>query len=407
MARLYKRSDKPGSPWFADYYAVLPGGRKKRRIISTKTPDKATAKQILAKLQSDAAVRHFGIVDPLVDRVAQESARSIEQHLKNYQDKMTAAGRTQVHIDRTSKYITQYARSVGCASVADISAETVNRWAAECKNQKMAARTIAARLTAIKGFSKWLTEGEKLLRDPLVSIKKPNAQADRRRERRMLLPTEWPWLMRATEEGEDFWGVPAAERRLLYRLDIQTGLRPKEIRSLGRGAFHLDMNPPFVKVVSGETKNRKVAYQYLDMALASDLAEHLKHKLPGAAAFSLPSEFAMADMIRGDIAVARRLWLQSTSDPEQRAQREQELFLTPKNEAGELLDFYSLRHTCGAWLAMRGVQAKVIQSVMRHSTITLTLDTYGHLIEGAEAAAIQANADMTAVPTMLAATGTE
>lgn len=43
---------------------------------------------------------------------------------------------------------------------------------------------------------------------------------------------------------------------------------------------------------------------------------------------------------------------------------------------------------------------------MRHSTITLTLDTYGHLIEGAEAAAVKNAASLTAVPNM-AATGTD
>jgi len=58
-------------------------------------------------------------------------------------------------------------------------------------------------------------------------------------------------------------------------------------------------------------------------------------------------------------------------------------------------------------VALRGVQPKVIQSVTRHSTITLTLDTYGHLIQGAEAAAVASTADMTSVGEVLAATGTD
>jgi len=44
---------------------------------------------------------------------------------------------------------------------------------------------------------------------------------------------------------------------------------------------------------------------------------------------------------------------------------------------------------------------------MQHSTITLTLDTYGHLIAGAAVAAITHTADKTAVPRVLAATGTD
>ena len=37
---------------------------------------------------------------------------------------------------------------------------------------------------------------------------------------------------------------------------------------------------------------------------------------------------------------------------------------------------------------MAGVHPKVVQTVMRHSTITLTMDTYGHLFPGQEADAV-------------------
>ncbi len=407
MARLFKRSDKPGSSWFADYIVALPNGRSKRRIVSTKTPDKATAKQILAKLQSEAAVRHHGLVDPLADQIAKQAARSVEEHLVDFKNKMTTAGRTEDHINRVQNHVKEYEAHAECNCVGDFSADTANAWAASLKSKGMSARTIAARLTSIKSFSKWLTNHDKLARNPFASLSKPNAQADRRRERRMLLPDEWTWLMQATDCGVDYQETPASERQLVYRLAIQTGLRSNEIRSLGRGHFHLKDGRPFVKVISGDTKNRKVAHQYVDDDLAADLRQHLRNKLPGAAAFSLPSTHDMADMLRTDLEAARRLWLRSTDDPEERANRETKLFLTPANEAGEVLDFHALRHTCGAWLARRGVEAKVIQSVMRHCSITLTFDTYGHLIAGAEAAAVQSNADMTAVPKMLAATGTD
>mgnify|MGYP002625662359 FL=1 len=37
---------------------------------------------------------------------------------------------------------------------------------------------------------------------------------------------------------------------------------------------------------------------------------------------------------------------------------------------------------------MTGVHPKAVQSVMRHSTIILTMDTYGHLFPGQEADAV-------------------
>jgi hypothetical protein len=50
-------------------------------------------------------------------------------------------------------------------------------------------------------------------------------------------------------------------------------------------------------------------------------------------------------------------------------------FLAEKNHAGQTLDFHALRHTCGAWLVLSGVNVKIVQVVMRHSTSKLTLDT--------------------------------
>ncbi len=57
---------------------------------------------------------------------------------------------------------------------------------------------------------------------------------------------------------------------------------------------------------------------------------------------------------------------------EEYAWREASDFLADVNHEGEHLDFHGLRHTCGAWLAMAGVHPKVVQTVMRHGSITLT-----------------------------------
>ena len=71
------------------------------------------------------------------------------------------------------------------------------------------------------------------------------------------------------------------------------------------------------------------------------------------------------------------------------------------------LDLHSLRHTCGAWLAIKNAHPKTIQAVMRHSSITLTMDRYGHLVPGQEADAIaQLDTLLNAKPIPLSATGT-
>ena len=62
--------------------------------------------------------------------------------------------------------------------------------------------------------------------------------------------------------------------------------------------------------------------------------------------------------------------------------------LAKKNHEGRVFDFHSLRHTFGAWLIQSGANPKEVQRMMRHSDITLTMDTYGHLLPGQEAKAI-------------------
>ena len=47
--------------------------------------------------------------------------------------------------------------------------------------------------------------------------------------------------------------------------------------------------------------------------------------------------------------------------------------------AGRYADFHSLRHSFASILHQSGVSPKVAQSLLRHSTIGLTMDTYTHI----------------------------
>jgi integrase len=240
-----------------------------------------------------------------------------------------------------------------------------------------------------KGFTKWLSANQKLARDPLVSVQKPNPKTDRRRERRMLLPDEWQWLQATAPHNQYRYGMPAAERVLLYAVAIQTGLRSSELRSLTRGRLFLDVDKPFITCKAGSTKNGMDARQYITTDLASELRGHVARKAPRAPVFAMPADYDVAEMLRADLADARREWMKSVRyDPVEYARREQSDFLVEVNHDGERLDFHSLRHTCGAWLAKSGAHAKTVQAVMRHSSITLTMDTYGHLFPGQEAEAV-------------------
>lgn len=44
--------------------------------------------------------------------------------------------------------------------------------------------------------------------------------------------------------------------------------------------------------------------------------------------------------------------------------------------------FHDLRHTCASFLIAKGINARVVMEVMGHSQISITMNTYGHLMPG-------------------------
>lgn len=406
MASLFKRGgSRTKGPWYASWN----DHHGKRRTKCTNTTDKATAERIARKHEADAALRREGVVDAALDSIGQQSRRAIESHLADFEAKLRAANRTEKHIHSTTMFIRQIVEHAGFATAADISADGVNRYAGKLRDEGRASRTIQAHLSAIRAFSKWLADHHKLPRDPLSSVKKPNPKTDRRRERRPLLPDEWRLLEAVLATALDRHGMSSNERRLLYTTAIQSGLRSNELRSLTRGRLYFDADPPYITCGAGSTKNRKDARQYIQPELARDLKSHIANKTPKAPVFNLPHESTLARMLRDDLAVARKAWIkEAMDDPQEYAKRQESDFLADTNHEGEIVDFHCLRHTCGAWLAMANVHPKTVQQIMRHQSITLTMDTYGHLFPGQEAEAVGRLREMLLTPPQaLRATGTD
>ena len=58
-----------------------------------------------------------------------------------------------------------------------------------------------------------------------------------------------------------------------------------------------------------------------------------------------------------------------------------------RESVGEPLRFHDLRHFHATLLIAEGVHPKVIQHRLGHTSVTVTLDVYGHLFEGIDQAA--------------------
>jgi integrase len=44
--------------------------------------------------------------------------------------------------------------------------------------------------------------------------------------------------------------------------------------------------------------------------------------------------------------------------------------------------FHDLRHTCATLLLSKNVHPKIVQEMLGHATVAITLDTYSHILPG-------------------------
>jgi integrase len=81
-------------------------------------------------------------------------------------------------------------------------------------------------------------------------------------------------------------------------------------------------------------------------------------------------------------------------------------YFTPAVEAAGLrrFRFHDLRHTFGSLLIQRGASLAYVKDQMGHSSIQVTVDTYGHLIPGADIAWVDKLDEPAAAPTEAATT---
>ena len=388
--------------WRARYYDH--DGRRVTR--STQTTDRRAAERILAQWIAEVALRRERVVDPGMDKIRQHTSRPLAQHLDDYEVHLAAKGRTARYVTDRRRKIEAGIAACGWSCVADIDRDQVDRYVVDMQDRGLAATTQASRVGALKGFTRWLHRTEKIARDPLVSVAKPSIAGKQTLRRRMLLPDEWPWLVDAAQNGPILYGLTGPERATLYAAAIQTALRASELASLTTGRMHTRALPPYVLVQGSDTKSSKRARQYITPKLADDLDALARHKTPGTPVWAMPQRTAV--MVCDDLAAARANWINAAAhNPDEQRRRQHSDFLAKANADGEVFDFHALRHTAGAWLCMRGEQPKVVQEFMRHSTITLTMDTYGHLFPGQAAAAVRHFGDLMPTPDQPeAATGT-
>lgn len=395
------RITRESRKWYVEYRDA--DGRVRR------TPgyvDKAATQQLAAELERNAERQRSG----LVDRHADHRKRPLAEHVADWHKSLLDKGNTPKHADLLKHRATRVLTGCRFTHWSDLSPSSVTGWLAELgRTEGASVQTRNFYLQAIKQFCRWLVRDGRAAESPLVHLQGQNVKTDRRHDRRALAADELQRLIVAAERGPDRFGMTGPERALLYRLTFGTGLRAAELRSLTVGSFKLDAETPTVTVAAGYSKRRREDTQPLHRGLADDLRAHFANKLPTAPAFRVPPSYDTADMLRADLKAARAAWIDElpTTDTDGRATREQSSFLAASDAKGLVVDFHALRHSFITALAQGGVSPKVAQQLARHSTITLTMDRYTHMLAQDSASALDVLPDLRTGNAAQRATGTD
>ncbi len=236
----------------------------------------------------------------------------------------------------------------------DIMSDGVRAYIKYLKDSGLSARTHNKHLQGIKQFVEWLSIRQMCFAD-LRGINSVNEKIDPRLIRRALTEEEKERLLESLEGYHH--GLSAQERKIVYLLALEVGLRWNEIRTLSVG--DIDLNDNSVNIQAHNEKSRKGANLPLSESLIEELSAYLSGviRLPNCQLFEGIWKDKGGQMLKVDLKAAN---------------------IEFKNEKNEQVDFHSLRHTYGTMLALSGISTEMHAELMRHSTIDLTRKYYIH-----------------------------
>jgi integrase len=170
----------------------------------------------------------------------------------------------------------------------------------------------------------------------------------------------------------------------LYTVAVHTGLRQSELLGLKWADVNLDARSPKLSV----RRSLKVTEDGLGFGPPKNKASRRSVPLNKTAVAALRAHKArqsaeiLATPIWRDTGLVFPNRVGKPINPSNLYNREYKPLLKEAGLEGEGFTFHSLRHTFASGLCNKREYPKVIQSLLGHSSITQTMDTYSHLMEG-------------------------
>jgi integrase len=256
----------------------------------------------------------------------------------------------------------------GAELVSEITASLLEHYLAGLAKDGYGVQTRNLHLSSAKAFCNWLVREGRLPRNPLASLRKANADADRRHYRRALSDEEFGRLLDAAAKSQTLvHGLAGTDRRVLYTLAAATGFRVRELAGLCPSSFLLDDAAPAVVCTASYAKNGKRATQPLPSCVVPLLRAYLADRPADEPVWPGYWQQRASELLQEDLAAAG----------------------VPYETRDGFADFHSLRTLYVTGLFRVGTHPRIAQGLARHSTINLTMGTYTRVADDELARAVQ------------------
>ena len=351
-------SKRSGGGWMAQYYVLSGTGGRERRTLYAKTRTEAARKLARAIGERDTGF----VVDAGRLTVGDYLERWLEDSVK---------GTVRTSTYEAYRYMVEphLVPFFGALKLRDINPVHVRALYREKLEAGLSAATVRKMHAVLSKAMKQAVMDGLVHRNVCDSVRPPRLA---RKEIRPLDPEQAGALLRA-----------AASDRLeaLYVLAVHTGMREGELLGLKWEDVSLDGEEPVLrlrralvreagKVALGELKTPKSRRQVrLTRAAAGALRAHLARQMEEI-------ERAGPSYRAGGLVFATESG--SPINPSNLRNRSFKPLLRRAGLAG--ICFHDLRHTCATLLLTRNVHPKLVQELLGHATISMTLDTYSHFL---------------------------
>jgi integrase len=324
----------------------LPG--KSAQVVTGST-DREDTRELAERLSRLCQRIELGLSDAAELRQEIQRRLALTQHLNDYEKHLKATGKTGKHALQMRLYAEEAVESY--LFVDRIVASEVQ---AAVWKLKVSATTKNRRLYAVGDFLAWGGSDNRWPKKLVESMSFARLPQTKIRQRRVLQVDDLVRLIDVAENGVAVAGCSGKQRALMYRTLVASGLRFGELTRLRV----CDIRDNGFQCPAHTTKNRKEAWITLPKTLLAEIVAFIDGRRSDSLIFPV-TKFNPDRLLKHDLDQAG----------------------IPRKTDRGVFDFHSLRHQCATILAASGAQPKAIQAHMRHGSVKLTLDTYGHLFD--------------------------